>query len=209
MSQTYLPYTRSRVQGEWNLTPANLLPALQAAFPNNVVRVRCNDDQVTVELEPADNDWLPGKAGLDTVINDLVANFDPLPICKAKCIKAIRDRTDELIAQGAIYNGVVYMSTDEGRFDVLGLFSTGVVVHDDGSWASVASAWPESISATDGESALEFNNAAEFAPFFQAMLGTYKYWKTTSKALRQQVADATTCAEVNAIVDDRTWPAPI
>lgn len=201
MSHTY-EYTREKVDGAWNLTTESLKPAVEAAFPNNPSKVRCFDIDFEVLLEDEVD-----RSTLDTVVADAKEAFVSLPAVRAAKIAAIRAHTDGLIAQGAQFDGLTYMSTDQGRFDVLGIYAVGI------QWnAEVPTAtpgfWPKTVSTTDGEVETEFAGPTEFLPFFQAMLGTYDHWKSTSQVLRARVNAATTVAEVEAVNDDRTWPMP-
>ena len=194
-------YTRELADGYWDLTTANLVPAVQAAFPGKLASATFYLEVAVLRFSEAVD-----QATLDALVVATKAAFSALPLAKAAAVQAIRDNTDGLIAQGAVYNDVVYMSTEEGRFDVLAQFATGVSVQADGSWVSVAGAWPQDISSTDGTTEENFPDADAYQPFFLMMVGTYKHWKNSGQGLRMQINDATTIAEVKAVVDDRTWP---
>jgi hypothetical protein len=200
-------YARSETDGYWDLEAKPLLLAILTAFP-------AVDDATIVVLAGVDNndapdptnvvvrfadDPVPDKPTLDAVVAAEIAAFDPLPPTKAAKIQLIRDNTDALISQGALYNAITYMSTSSGRFEVLSTYAIGVAGAD-------ATVFPVTFSSTDGETETEFANAGAFAPFFAMMRGTYRHWKDTSQVLRQEVLDAVSVAEVDAVVDNRTWP---
>lgn len=193
-------YTRTRVDGYWDLLPANLTPAVQAALPGKAFTGQYDATAVKLlfvdQLSPAE------ITTLDATVAATKAAFSALPDAKAAKIALLRGNTDAFIAKGAVYNSQTYMSTDEGRFDVLGIFTVGVLAASPGFF-------PKKVSTTDGETETEFADATAFVPFFNQMMLTYSYWKESGQVLRQQVIDATTVAEVDAVVDNRTWPAPI
>lgn len=193
-------YTRAQVDGVWDLNAKELNAQATAALTGVELVVRATGTQVTVVATP--DLTAPQVTTLDGVVSSLQAAFDPLPTLKAAKVQAIRESTAAFIGQGAEWNGRVYMSTAQGRFDVLSIFAVGVT-------AATAGFFPASVSTTDGTYREEFADAAAFAPFFVVMWGTYKYWKDSGGALRDQVNAATTAAEVAAVTDSRTWPAPI
>ena len=126
---------------------------------------------------------------------------DTLASAKAAKVKLIRGNTADLVNQGAVYEGTTYMDTDKGRFDVLGIHTLGVI----GSEA----VWPAVFTDIDGDAQISFADADEFSPFFDAMMGAYQHWQATGQVLVKEVIDATTVGEVDAVTDDRSWPAPL
>ncbi len=195
MSTTY-PYTRVRVDGEWELTPENLGPAVIAAFPANPLRLQFADTAVDIVLENAVDE--PTLAG---VVAATKAAFDPVPVVRARKIQEIRDNTAALIAQGAVYSALTYTITDPERTDILSMYTVGVV-------AAVGGFFPMKVTTTDGLVETSFADAAAFQLFFTQMMDTYVYWKETGQVLRQTAIDATTVAQIDAIDDTRTWPMP-
>jgi hypothetical protein len=202
-------YTRTLVDGLWDVTPKDLNQQAAAAIPGVQFVTRAGGPDITVEATP--DLTAPQVTTLDALVASMIAAFDPLPETKAIKVQQIRDNTEAFIAQGAVWDTRVYMSTEQGRFDILGIFAVAVKVTDAGVWTESAAApgfFPVGVTTTDGTYREEFVDAPEFQPFFLTMMGTYKYWKDTGRALRDQVNAATTVAEVDAIVDNRTWPMP-
>lgn len=81
MSYEYPPYVRELVQGEWDLTPTNLGPALRAAF-GTAWQLRCQAAVVIVIFKDDDN--TPTQAAVDVVVAACKAAFDPLAMLKTK-----------------------------------------------------------------------------------------------------------------------------
>lgn len=190
-------YSRSLVSGFWNLAPANLNPAVKLTLPGKAFAGRFNGTAVLLAFTDALT--APEIALLDTTVANTAAAFDPLPLAKTAKVHLVRQHTEELIALGALFGGVTYMNTAEGRFDVLGIFTLGSI-------AATPGFFPKTVSSINGTVQTGFLDAAAFQPFFTAMLETYTHWKESGQALGATIDAAATVAAVDAVVDNRTWP---
>ena len=119
---------------------------------------------------------------------------DTLASVKAAKVKLIRSNTADLVGQGAIYDGNTYMNTDKGRFDVLGIYTLGVI----GS----KPVWPTVFTDIGGGVEISFEDADEFGPFFDTMVYTYRHWQITGQSLVQEIIDDSTKGEVDACTDE-------
>lgn len=192
-------YVRAQVDGLWNLTPTNLNPAVMAALPGKQFISRFTAAVVVLAFV---EDLTAGEiATLDTAVADAIAAFDALPLLKATKVQQIRDDTTAFLARGLESGGLIYASTERGQFEVLSIYTLGVLTDP-----APAGFWPKKITTTDGKVETPFANAGVFLPFFNDMATGYAYWKESGQALRTEVNEATTKAEIDAVVDERTWP---
>lgn len=194
-------FTRAEVEGFWNLTTRNVPVPARAAVPGVVLGFRATGTAFTVAATP-DLD-VAQEAALAAAVTGVESAFNPVPEAQAAKVQDIRDHTAELIAQGTVWagDGQVYGSTQVEREYIHWIF----LVIDS---LAIEPVFPVRITSSDNRTIAQFDGALAFLPFFTAVAESYLFWGEGEGVLVTAVLAATTVAEVDAVVDNRTWPAP-
>lgn len=141
---------------------------------------------------------LPSTAGTDAAHYQQVEFLDPRK--RFRC-GGIYERTLALIDRGALINGRVYGRTPFEREEIRDIYTYGVL-------GATAAVFPVFVTPSDRAVRTRFTDAAAFLIFYNAFESQFSHWLSTGQDLEQQIRDAATLAAVDAVADNRTWPAP-
>jgi len=191
-------YTRTKTSEGWDIDIAALAAAIKAviAKPFGIAA-----DGVNIVVDDFGGWDAAEKTQCDTIVANQAAAFDPLEKLKLELVNQIRINTDAFLARGLMSGGLAYASTPEGRFDVMAIYTVGVV------GTPPAGFWPKKVSTVDGSVQTEFADAAAFGPFFTDLSAGYTYWKESGQVIRNKIMAAPDEASARAAaVDTRTWP---
>ena len=119
---------------------------------------------------------------------------DAVDLAKSEKISANDSRTSELLSHGFYYSGKIFSLSGEGQLKMLGLLA----FKDD-----PALVYPLRWNSKDDQSYVDLPDAGALHGFCLMALGTMRTVVDGGTALKDQVRDASTVGEVNAIVDNR------
>ena len=185
-------YTRSFVNGGWDVDITALSKAVEQALPGERFVLRVNDTAVELAF---DADLQAGDAStLDAAVAGYKASFDALPEAKAAKIAAIDERTAELIANGFVYASKPFSLSLPAQSKMIGTHQ--IKDHP-------ALAYPLKWNTKDDDDAYELQDAAELDAFYLTGLATIRSYLDSGTALKDLVRAAATVADVNAVEDLR------
>lgn len=121
-------------------------------------------------------------------------NAIDLPSVKLAKIAEIQSKTELEEAKGVPYNNYHFSITASAKTNWLAI----VMVKDTLTYPFAA--------PTGFDAIYSFQNANDVLGFFGASMSYLQYWEQSNEQLQIAVNSCTTCAEVEAIVDDRTYP---
>jgi hypothetical protein len=130
------------------------------------------------------------KTGIDSF--DGVATELTLDEYKQIKFKEIDRRTAELIAEGFTYNSKVFSLSNNAQINLLGVD----IKRNDGIL-------PLTFNTIDDLDDITFTTAADVDSFFMVALATKKTHLESGNSLKVSIRNATTEAEVDAVVDTR------
>ena len=189
-------YTRSQVDGQWNVSLATLSKEVQAALPGKQFGAQANESAVDLSFV-ADLDAAEVTT-LDTTVDDHKAAFSSLPKVKADKIRAIDANTERLIQLGFVYAGKVFSLSSHAQsyWNGLGnLTGNGLLTEPDD--------FPLEVNTLDDSSTYSIVNIADAVGVFATAAATLKGRLASGTSIKNQVRAATTVAEVEAVVDNR------
>ena len=131
----------------------------------------------------------------DILYNDGTLKQLTLPNYKLLRFNEIDRKTGELILQGFQYpalSGNIFSFSVNAQSNLLGAYS-----------AKDFLTYPFGWSLKNDSFVYQIVDSAEMASFFLTALGTKKSWQDSGTVLKQEIEDAQTEAEVNAIIDNR------
>ena len=185
-------YTRSLVEGQWDCSPRSLSPHVASSFPGKAFWVRASGANVSIAFS---DDLTPGEVTtLDGVVSSCIAAFSPLPVVKQAKIACIDARTDELIAEGFVYQGKQFSLSLPSQAKMMGTHQ----VRNDSQLV-----YPIKWNNIDDTDYYNIQNPADLDGFYFTGLGTVRAHLDSGSDLKDLVNQATTVAEVEAVVDPR------
>lgn len=104
----------------------------------------------------------------------------------------INTRTGELIAQGYIYNGITFPLSSNGQINLTAIFSTREFIP-----------YPVTFNNIDDTEIYNIIDATDVFNIYMTALGTKKSHLDSGTALKIQIENCTTDAEIAAIIDNR------
>lgn len=126
------------------------------------------------------------------LISGVVAAYDPVPAAKIVRYDQIDKRTEELIAEGFLFDGKVFsLSANAQRY------WTGLMV------GASAIAYPVVVNTLDDGATYTIPNAGTVVGVYGAAMNTVKDRLGSGTDLKSEVRAASTVEAVNAVVDDR------
>ena len=131
----------------------------------------------------------------DILYNDGTLKQLTLPNYKRLRFDEIDRKTGELISQGFEYpplSGNIFSFSVNAQSNLLGTYSAKDLLQ-----------YPFSWSLKDDSAVYQIANIAEMSNFFMTALGTKKAWQDSGTVLKQEIENAQTEAEVDAIIDNR------
>lgn len=135
------------------------------------------------------------SAGDITTLTGIV-NAHAATLIDAKRVKkeAILEKTEEKIGEGIFYDDHYFSVTPSAKTNWLGL-----------TIAKDSLTYPHSVP-TGFDHIYEFADASEIEAFFGTGMAFIQYWEQSNEQLFIAVDACTTVSEVDAIVDNRTYP---
>jgi hypothetical protein len=143
------------------------------------------------------NDVVPLKVTIDAVVAAHQGYGNALEIAKSKKTDQIDAKTSRLISQGFQFppaTGQIFSLSPAGQNTLLGL---------NAAKDAPQLIYPVIYNTKDDEGTISLPDAATVYAFFLTAVGTYRYWLDSGTAIKDEIRDATTVAEVEAIVDPR------
>jgi hypothetical protein len=104
----------------------------------------------------------------------------------------INTRTGELIAEGYIYNGLTFPLSSNGQINLTAIFSTRDFIP-----------YPVTFNNIDDTETYNIVDATDVFNLYMTALGTKKSHLDSGTALKIQIENSTTDAEIAAIIDNR------
>jgi hypothetical protein len=191
-------YTRSLIDGFWNVDVKLLALEVSAMFTTKLFRLRASELDVVFDFQ--DELTVPEQALLDEAVGDhkLAQPARNLETCKQMKCSSIGIRTAELEAQGFEYNSLFFGMDADCRVNVAQLNAE----RDDPIMP-----WNQGgemlYGALHDSGCLHITSAAVIHDFYLAGINAYITSQAGGNLLKEQVRALTTIAEVQAFVDPR------
>jgi hypothetical protein len=183
---------------------------LMSAFPNDNIDPKALENEcaaVTTEHPSLTYDdvsvditfdlVVPTQAQIDAIVAAHQGHGDLLAVVKRKKVIAIDDRTDVLIGLGFEFppgSGMMFSLSKSGQLTMLGMDQ----LRDDPNFS-----YPVNYNSKNDDGVVALVNSAMVHNFFLSAAGTLRYRLDSGTVIKDEVRDATTVAEVEAIVDPR------
>jgi len=135
------------------------------------------------------------KFALDALVAEHRDDLHHLPTVKQLKFRAIDSVTIALIESGFTYQGIRFELYLEAQVRLLGMIVMAQFL-----------TYPILYNSKDDTQVIELNNAGEVMAMAGGALGSIGYYLNTGTGLKQQVREATTVEQVNAITDPRSVP---
>jgi hypothetical protein len=173
-------YTRIDEHGSFEFSAE-----VETALPGKIFRIHLSDMTRLVF-----DDTL--TAGEVTTLDAAVAAFSPLAQRKRIRILAIDSRTSELIAAGFTYNSVEISLSLNSQSRIHGTYTARALL-----------TYPVEWNSLDDTALLTLVDQTDVESFFGAALTAVRTAIDSGTVLKTAVRDATTQAELDAVVDNR------
>lgn len=172
-----------------------LTTELAAVGVTAVVLISDDEQWLDIKTNPKSDEAVLSSTRL-TVNAALVAHAGPMKLSESKTRKynRIDKRTDELIAAGYTYDSKTFSLTPTHQVRLVGLFA----VRDD-----AALTYPVKLNTKNNNNYVELATSADIRSIYLTALATLRGHLDSGSALKDAVRDATTVAEVAAVVDNR------
>lgn len=119
---------------------------------------------------------------------------EDLDTLKRSRMEEIEARTAELKLDGFVYSDTTFGISTHDMLNLIGMDT-----NKDAAWVSYPVTW----DSMDGMDSISVADSTAWTTFFSAAFEAYLGHETTNTALKTQIRNAATIAEVTAIVDNR------
>lgn len=138
----------------------------------------------------------PNQTQETSIVNyyNNITESDWLDSYKGQKLEEINNNTDELIKAGYTYSGHTFSLSEKAQTNILALYST----KDDSTLI-----YPIVFNTIDDLNTFEAGDAATIANMYYSALATKKGHLDTGTALKNQIRNAATVAEVDLVQDNR------
>lgn len=187
-------YTRTIVSGQWELKAPDISERVKEGFPSYPFKIEMSG--IAIKVIFPSNDLTQGEIDtLDQMIVDDKSAFDVLKRPKAFRIKEIDGRTVDLIDAGFEYSSKRFSLSLAAQSSWLELHQ----LKDD-----VSLNYPVVVNTIADDGTQSLADTDDMHDFFMAGFEALRAYKDAGTTLKTSIRDASTQAEIDAVVDTRT-----